>query len=255
MTIDKRKTLNFNTIWIRFDAESSDRHQLFIKEHSVRNQDPKYPKGETLFVVNIPPYATAVSLKQAFESSCGDVKLVDFIENSNKTGFKTAYVVFKKEVSLDKALSLQQEYTLTLSTADAPVATGITKWCREYNESLIKEADLKKTIEDYMHGYDQRETKRLEDENAAAETVDDEGWTTITGKKKRGQFALARKESTIQKVQLKEEGKKHKKQLLNFYTFQIREAKKQNLADLRKKFELDKKKLEQIKAKRKFKPF
>ena len=79
-----------------------------------------------------------------------------------------------------------------------------------------------------MTEYDRKVEERLEQEKAAEEAVDNEGWTTVTGRKKRGQFALARKESTIQKVQFKEEEKKQKKQLLNFYTFQIREAKKQS---------------------------
>jgi ribosomal RNA-processing protein 7 len=79
-----------------------------------------------------------------------------------------------------------------------------------------------------MNKYDEKVAKDLEKEKTIEGAVDDEGWTTITGRKKRGQFALARKESTIQKVQYKEEEKKHKKQLLNFYTFQIREAKKQS---------------------------
>lgn len=79
-----------------------------------------------------------------------------------------------------------------------------------------------------MNAYDQKVAARLEAEKAAEEEKDEEGWTTVTGRKKRGQFALARKESTIQKVQFKEEIKKHKKQLQNFYTFQIREAKKQS---------------------------
>lgn len=85
-----------------------------------------------------------------------------------------------------------------------------------------------------MNEYDEKVTERLEQEKE--DEVDDEGWTTVTGKKKRGQFALARKESTIQKVKLKEEEKKHKKQLLNFYTFQIREAKKQSKLTKLKKY-------------------
>ncbi|OXU16974.1 hypothetical protein TSAR_008706 [Trichomalopsis sarcophagae] len=256
MTLEKKKVGNFNTIWIRYDVNSSDRHQLFIKAHSIRNQEPEYPRGKTLFVLNIPPYATVESVQNAF-SVCGQVKSVSFAKSSSgsDSGFKTGYIVFAKDAGLDKALSLQSEHTLVLSTKDATVLTGIKKWCKDYNDSIQDEKEIKKNIEDYMNAYDQKVAARLEAEKAAEEAKDDDGWTTVTGRKKRGQFALARKESTIQKVQVKEEMKKQKKQLMNFYTFQIREAKKQNLADLRKKFELDKKKLEQIKSKRKFKPF
>ncbi|XP_011499144.1 PREDICTED: ribosomal RNA-processing protein 7 homolog A [Ceratosolen solmsi marchali] len=257
MNVDKKKIGNFNTIWIRFDATNSDRHQLFIKEHSVKKQEPEYPRGQTLFVLNIPPYADVDSIKNAFTESCGPIKSVTFVKNANNVdlGFKNGYIVFARELGLQKALSLNERHTLTLNTSSTPILTGIAKWCKNYNESIMGESEIKKLIDNYMNEYDKKVEKDLRDEKMIQETVDNDGWTTITGKKKRGQYAPARKESTIQKVQYKEEEKKHKKQLLNFYTFQIREAKKQNLAELRKKFELDKKKLEQIKTVRKFKPF
>lgn len=140
---------------------------------------------------------------------------------------------------------------------------------------------MKTDIEEYIASYDKRVNDRIAQEKAAKE--DDEGWVTVTGGKKRGQFALARKESTIGKVQQKEEQRKKKKQLLNFYTFQIRETKMQSkynyvlqdsseylffkelclicvillsdLVELRKKFELDKERLQELKQKRTFKPF
>lgn len=85
---------------------------------------------------------------------------------------------------------------------------------------------MKKEIEEYITSYDEQVTNRIVQEKAAEEN--DEGWVTVTGGKKRGQFAPSRKESTIGKVQQKEEQRKRKKQLLNFYTFQIRETKKQS---------------------------
>lgn len=78
-----------------------------------------------------------------------------------------------------------------------------------------------------MEKYDQRIAKRLEIEKAAEEG-DADGWVQVTGRKKRGEFALARKESTINKLQNKLETSIRKKQLRNFYSFQIREAKKQS---------------------------
>ena len=52
-------------------------------------------------------------------------------------------------------------------------------------------------------------------------------------------------------------GKKRKKkgELVNFYRFQQKENKMKELDELRKKFELDKKKIEEMKNQRKFKPF
>ncbi|XP_029167970.1 ribosomal RNA-processing protein 7 homolog A [Nylanderia fulva] len=247
---NKQNTKGFKTLWMRFNADSSDKHQLFFKEHSVRNQEPEYPRNKTLFVLNIPPYATTDCLKHAFIKLCGDVHFIKF---TKAKGFKTAYIVFQKESSLDKALELSEDCVITLNSNENKCRTGLRKWCKEYNDSLCDEQKTKKEIEEYLTLYD----KQIEDRIAKEQNVeeDDEGWVTISGGKKRGQFAPSRKESTIGKVQQKEEQRKKKKQLLNFYTFQIREEKKQNIVELRKKFELDKKRLQELKLKRTFKPF
>lgn len=87
-----------------------------------------------------------------------------------------------------------------------------------------------RSIEEYMNNYDRRVAYKLAQEKAMEEqeAEDAEGWVTVSGRKKRGEFALPRKESAIDKVHHKEEQKNKKKQLLNFYTFQIRESKKQS---------------------------
>ncbi|XP_076238106.1 ribosomal RNA-processing protein 7 homolog A isoform X2 [Calliopsis andreniformis] len=250
--IMKTEKQNFRALWIRFDQESIDKHQLFFKEHSVRNPEPQHPRGRTLFVLNIPPYVTIHNLKESFTKLCGIVSNVFF---TTSKGFKTAYIVFERESSLEKALELSATCTITLND-DSICLTGLAKWCKQYNDSICNEGELKKEIEDYMNNYDKQIADKVANEKAMEEEAEDnDGWVTVSGRKKRGQFALSRKESTINKVQQKEEQRKKKKQLLNFYTFQIRESKKQNLAELRKKFELDKKRLQELKSKRTFRPF
>lgn len=102
----------------------------------------------------------------------------------------------------------------------------LTEWCKEYNDSVCNERMLKVEIEEYIAAYDKKVEDHIAAEKAAEE--DNDGWMTVTSGKKRGQFAPTRKESTINKVQQKEDQRKKKKQLLNFYTFQIRETKKQS---------------------------
>lgn len=78
-----------------------------------------------------------------------------------------------------------------------------------------------------MENYDAKVTERLIKEKEDEEG-DADGWVKVTGRKKRGEFALARKESTINKLQEKLSTGNQKKQLKNFYPFQIREAKRQS---------------------------
>ena len=53
-----------------------------------------------------------------------------------------------------------------------------------------------------------------------------------------------------------ESRKKHKaKELVNFYQFQHRETQREAIAELRKKFDKDKDKVAELRARRRFKPF
>ncbi|XP_053989981.1 ribosomal RNA-processing protein 7 homolog A [Hylaeus volcanicus] len=253
MKNEKQNHRCFKTLWIRFDHGNTDKHQLFFKEHSIRNQKLEHPRGRTLFILNVPPYVTVEVLKSIFSKLCGIVSNLFF---TNVKGFKEAYVVFEKESSLEKALELSANYIITINSENSQCLNGLAKWCREYNDSIYDEKKMKKEVEDYMYAYDNKIVNKIANAKSMEEDDEDnDGWVTVSGRKKRGQFALSRKESTIDKIQRKEEQKNKKKQLFNFYTFQIRESKKQNLAELRKKFELDKKRLQDLKSKRTFKPF
>lgn len=95
---------------------------MFFKKHWVKKQEPEYPRGKTLFVLNVPPYATTDSLKNAFTRICGKVTSVVF---TTPVGFKTAYIVFDNESSLEKALKLSHDYVICLSTEQETCLTGL----------------------------------------------------------------------------------------------------------------------------------
>lgn len=84
------------------------------------------------------------------------------------------------------------------------------------------EESLKLSIEKYMINYDQKTNMSVDNSDN-----DDDGWTTVSSKKKRGQFATQRKKSTIEKIIKTEDRKDKKKKLVNFYVHQMRETKKQ----------------------------
>lgn len=112
----------FLALWIQFNRNNTDKHQLFLKEHSIRNQLPEHPKGRTLFVLNVPPYVTPNSLQKAFSQICGKVTNVFFVTSK---GFKTAYVVFEKETTLEKALELPADFIISLNRKNNLCLAGL----------------------------------------------------------------------------------------------------------------------------------
>lgn len=242
------------------DKESSA-HQIFIKKYRSEKKSADKPVGKTLSVLNIPPYVTEEALARVF-SIAGPVEkvsLIDSYKNADKTKYQIksdffeekipfkfliGFVVFKKSESVDLTLRLKE--LPPVNTEDHPVLTGIAKWTASYNKRTVNADDMQKDIDEYMKHYDK--VKKL---GATQENDDDDGWVTV-GKKD----GFKQKESVVSKLEQKIQNQRKKtKSMSNFYSFEMRESKKQQLMDLRSKFEQDKLKMQSMKLNRKFKPY
>lgn len=199
-----------------------------------------------MYVLNIPPYATEASLKSVF-SVAGDVQSV-LMQGEEDHGFKIGYIVFAKTSSLLKALQLKE---LPPLTASSPIEIGLKKYMIDYNDSIMDHVQMQNEIDTFMTKYDKQE--EIEQRKLKQQKEDEEGWTVVTRKGRNP--GLSRKESVENKIAEKLQRKAKKKNLRNFYTFQIRESKKNHIVKLRQKFEDDKKRIEAFKKSRKFKPF
>ncbi|KDR09508.1 ribosomal RNA-processing protein 7 homolog A isoform X1 [Zootermopsis nevadensis] len=259
----------FKAFPVKFSAESTTQHWLYYKEHSVREKNSSKPTNRTLFIINVPPYCNKDCFKRIF-SVCGSVTSVFFHQKPSAgttppeesqfftkcpriKGFKVAYVVFEDNRGLQRALKLGENMKpVILCTKETPILCGLQKWCQEYNNRIPDISLLQKEIDTFMEKFDdEAHRKALKEKEMMQE--DEEGWITVTKRGRKPGFA--RKESVEKKIMGKEKQRRSKKELRNFYRFQIRESKMKHLVNLRKKFEEDKKKLALLKQSRRFKPF
>lgn len=234
-----------------------------MKQHTVRGENKNKPGDRTLFVLNVPPFVDENFLAELFVKA-GKVSRIQLCDKpmSNekniesdlfceepKIGYKVAYVVFESPESLNKALQIKE----LKPTGNYPkITSGVTKWIKDYNNSIPNMKDLKSKINLYMENYDRQMKEKIESEKALTE-ADDEGWITVTKQSKKSGFE--RKESVTNKIAMNKAAHQEKKELKNFYTFQIRESKMNHIIGLRQKFEEDKKKIALLKQSRRFKPF
>lgn len=259
-----KRTQDFKAVQLKLTEDSAAPHTIYLKEHVVREHTADKPQGRTLLVVNVPPYADEKGITNAFREagsvqsvqlclkpSTAEVKLIKkFLPDPSITTFKAAYIVFKKVAELDKALKLTE--LQPMNSEDHQITTGIKKWIEEYNNTIVLPKVLKENVETFMKQFDEN-TKKADKKEKELEQEDDEGWVTVT---KRGKVqSFARSEKVENKIMQKEEKNKKRKELKNFYTFQIRESKMKHIVSLRQKFEEDKRKIAQIKQSRRFKPF
>ncbi|KAK3859689.1 hypothetical protein Pcinc_014775 [Petrolisthes cinctipes] len=254
----------FKVVGLKYDNESKGVHQLLWKPHRVKMYSEYKPAECTLFVVNVPPYCTTEVFQRLF-SVYGKVKWVFFHKKPSSgpppttkyplisplpvvTGFKVAYVVFIDPSGLKAAMSVPA-HTVLVASSSSPL-TGINKWQAEYNDGML-ESTVRKEVKDLMEEYDRK--TQAEKEAAGKLEADEDGWVTVTStKKKKPRLA---KVGELKNTKSKKRKNKKKQELVNFYAFQTRQARMDNLAQLRKKFDEDKKRITQMKASRKFRPY
>ncbi|EPY88547.1 ribosomal RNA-processing protein 7 A-like protein [Camelus ferus] len=280
----------YSAIPIKFSEKQQSSHYLYIRQHRVR-EDTKssWPQKRTLFVLNVPPYCTeSVELQEKPDLAESPKEPKSrFFYPKPVPGFQVAYVVFQKPGGVSAALALKGP--LLVSTESHPVKSGIHKvraqlattriflttwalahkshpcspcekslaglpeWIRDYADSVPDPEALRVEVDTFMETYD----KKIAEEEAKAKeeegVPDEEGWVKVTRRGRRP--VLPRTEAATLRVLEKERRKRARKELLNFYAWQHRETKMEHLAQLRKKFEEDKQRIELMRAQRKFRPY
>lgn len=246
------KLKRFLFIVLPLQIGESESH-VFIKSHRSEKK---------LVVHNIKPYITEKVIGQLFTKAAGQIDKIILTEKgkgessakyqikseifSQRKPFKyqKATLIFKKSESLDQLLKSSELPPLNCDG----LVTGIAKWTEEHNKLFVDKEEMQKEIEEYMKHYDKVKLAEEMNENSDG----DEGWTVV-GKGKDG---FQQKQSTINKLEEKMRNQKKKtKNLTNFYSFEFKESRKQELMELRKKFENDKLKMQSIKLNRKFRPY
>ncbi|KAL2159133.1 hypothetical protein VTH06DRAFT_2892 [Thermothelomyces fergusii] len=122
-------------------------------------------------------------------------------------------------------------------------------WLRAHNRlSYPDKAALQASVDAFSTLFARREQEAAEIAKRLRDEPDEDGFVTVT---RGGRAAPAsRTEAEEAKRRMLEKEEKKKKELTNFYRFQLRERKKEEQAELLKRFEEDRKKLEAMRGKK-----
>ncbi|XP_013102442.1 ribosomal RNA-processing protein 7 homolog A [Stomoxys calcitrans] len=259
----------YKVVPLRVTPDSEHCHSIYMKEHFIRLMDPNKPKGRTLFLLNVPPYVTESSLETFFQN-IGPVVSVTFAQKAGRDedhkwqqkitefsnietpfSFKVAYIVFKNTNSVSRSLEVRSIDLFSPTSKESYIVSGMQLWHTQYMNRILDVEKTQAYIDEYMAAYDEKEREAVE--AAKTSEADADGWITVG--KQGNNSGFEQTEANIGKLEDKIERGRKKKELSNFYTFQIRESKMKNIVELRKKFEEDKKKIETLKQTRRFRPF
>ena len=137
--------------------------------------------------------------------------------------------------------------------SDATPALG-PQWLREHNRlSYPDKTALQASIDAYFAIFNRKEQEAAELAKRLRNEPDEDGFVTVTRGGRRDPAGRAAAEEAKRKMLAKEE--KKKSELVNFYRFQMREKKKEEQAELLRKFAEDRRKVSAMREKRgNFKP-
>lgn len=249
---------------IQYDEDCKFNHTLFIKQHKSKTSDEDFP---TLLLLNLPFYCNKEVLTNIFKS-CGKIVKIcvqerpgnileseeenSFTQKTNSK-FHVAYIKFETLGGVDRALKLVKAgEKIVVSNLNVTVPVGINSFCCSYLKGIQAPTKLQQEIDDYMEAYDKKQQEQAEKEAEEEGVPDDDGWITVTSKGRNPGF----KRTEVNQIKLEARKKKKRQNAQLFsYAYQIREAKREKVAELRKKFEADKAKIETMRKARKFRPY
>ncbi|KAL6287633.1 hypothetical protein ACE6H2_012023 [Prunus campanulata] len=163
----------------------------------------------------------------------------------------------KSKKTLERQVEADKDDVYLISSGDEDCARGMKKWLTEYHQSRPGLKVLQQRIDDFITEHDEKlEQEKKEKEARAAEG----GWTVVVHHKGRKKTTDAESGITVGSVaQAVVEDKVAKKKRteigLDFYRFQRKEAQRNEIMMLQSKFEQDKKRIQQLRAARKFRPY
>ncbi|RUS90733.1 hypothetical protein EGW08_001537, partial [Elysia chlorotica] len=256
----------YSVLQVKASDKSRAYRFLYLKEHSSAHQTVEWPQGRTLEVHNIPPFCTQDNLRKLFRD-CGEIMRIYLqpkatamplkasLSVSSGTHIKNvsvAYVVFRKPNGVKNACSLTYDKERFLSDKDTPLMSGLRAYMHEYKD-IPDVKIMEDQAEKYLAEYYKKKDEEAQQEKDMEGVPDEDGFIKVTrhGKNKGSK----RTEENERKAKEKLRMKKKKTELKDFYTSQFRETKRKHILELQAKFEEDKRKIKEMKASRKFRPY
>ncbi|RVX72606.1 hypothetical protein B0A52_04002 [Exophiala mesophila] len=260
------------------------RHYVYLRPHDPQIPDEDSPRS--LFLVNVPVSSSLQSLRDLFTNQLngGRIERVQFGEhgsstskavsvNSRKrkrmtadeleTGLashslppvfdseihptgSTAVVVFVDRSSMELALKAAKkavkEGKVTKWESEGS-GLGLTRYEHHKQLQYPSRKELLRSVNGFMAVYSQMEEARSKENARKRQLPDEDGFITVT----RGSKGGARMEEA---KELAEKAKEKTKGLENFYRFQMREKRKEEHNEMLKKFEDDKRKVNEMRQRR-----
>lgn len=172
--------------------------------------------------------------------NCGIVKFVD------KAACSLAFLALKK------LTSARESSAWPLSSA----SFGRQYYLEQMHKKVLDPQKLAEDVAQALIDFDRAEAESVADLKRQTQMVDEDGFTLVVGSHRKTKAGILGKQRIAATVELdKAQDKLKKKEHADFYRFQLRQKKKEEMNELLVKFKLDQEKVRNMREKKRYRPY
>lgn len=275
----------FHILPVVFDKVLSKQkpHYLYFKKHDGVQND-----GRSLFVFNLPIETDLSVVKKLFQkvalgatveeyipsaltdyledvwldltrlTSGIDIPVDDEQEQRTKLPRNCSIIKFVDKQAFQLALSelkkLSSSQEKVIWPWEGPF--GSLYLLNKYRSRFLDPEELSNTVSQALVEFDEAERESMEQLQQQALLVDEDGFTMVVGSHRKTKAGIMGRQKLASTVEVdKAQSKLKKKEKEDFYRFQLREKKKQEMNDLLSKFKQDQERVRLMKEKKRFRPY
>lgn len=186
-------------------------------------------------------YNTGNNIGAKLPKHCGILTFID------KSSFQLAFSSLKK---------LSSNQTSSKWPIDEANFGGSSYFLSKYQSQILDNEWLSGIVSQSLIDFDAAEQKSINDLQQQTELVDEDGFTLVVGSHRKTKASILGKQKLASTVEVERaQNNLKKKEKDDFYRFQLRQRKKDEMNDLLKKFKLDQERVRLMTEKKRFRPY
>ncbi|KAI5957585.1 hypothetical protein KGF57_003279 [Candida theae] len=259
-------------------------HYIYFRKHDSRT-NPDTSNNTSIFMCNLPILSELQTIKRYFQTVAlgatiesytesyltnstediwldltkltSDLELGNTDETASKLPKNCAIVSFVDKSSFQLAFNSLKKLSSSAQVSTWPMREVTTSYFLDYYKSKILDKEkLSEEVAQALKDFDSAEQESIENLQNQANLVDEDGFQLVVGSHRKTKAGILGKQnlaSTVESEKAKNKLKKKEKQ--DFYRFQLRQRKKEEMNELLSKFKTDQEKVRLMKEKKRFRPY
>ena len=259
-------------------------HYVYFKKHDSRT-NPDSTNNTSIFLCNLPILSDLQTIKKYFQSVAlgatiegytqsyltdttedvwldltkltSDLPVGNTDETASKLPKNCAVVTFIDKSSFQLAFNSLKRLASSGTVSTWPMKDITSSYFLNlYKLKILDKEKLSEKVAQALKDFDNAEQESIENLQNQASLVDEDGFQLVVGSHRKTKAGILGKQnlaSTVESEKAKNKMKKKEKQ--DFYRFQLRQRKKEEMNELLSKFKSDQEKVRLMKEKKRFRPY